>query len=57
MLHITWSATAAIRLNSPPFEPGQIFCGGFLMFFLGLLGSAVQRLLRLDKHAQGKDGE
>ena len=57
MLHITWSATAAIRLNSPPFEPGQIFCGGFLMFFLGLLGSAVQRLLRLDKHAQGKGGE
>ena len=30
--------------------------GGF-EFFLGLLGSAVQRLLRLDKHAQGKGGE
>jgi hypothetical protein len=38
-------------------EPGQLLPGGFLMLFLGLLGSAVQRLLRLDKHAQGKGGE
>ena len=40
-----------------PIEPGQMFAGGFLMLFVGLLGSAVQRLLRLDEHAQWMGGE
>jgi len=45
------------KTEHAPIEPGQMLSGGFLMLFLGLLGSAVQRLLRLDKHAQGKGGE
>jgi len=36
---------------------GQMFPGGFLMLFVGLLESAVQPLLRLDEHAQWMGGE
>jgi len=42
------------KTEHAPVEPGQMFPSGFLMFFLGLLGSAVQRL---EKDAQGKGGE
>ena len=45
------------KTEHAPIEPGQMFPGGFLILFLGLLRSAVQRLLRLDKYAQGKGGE
>lgn len=45
------------KTEHAPIEPGQMFPNGFLMLFLGLLGSAVQRLSRPDKHAQGKGCE
>ena len=42
-----------------PIEPRQMFGGGFLMLLVDLLllKSAVQRLLRLDEHAQWMGGE
>jgi len=40
------------KTEHAPIEPGQMLSGGFVMLFPGLLGSAVQRLLRLGKHAQ-----
>jgi hypothetical protein len=45
------------KTEHAPIEPGQMFPNGFLMLFLGLLGPAVQRRLRLNPHAQEKGAE
>lgn len=56
-LHIIFVDHGGYKTEHAPIEPGQMFPNGFLMLFLGLLGSAVQRLSRPDKHAQGKGCE
>jgi hypothetical protein len=38
-------------------DPAQLSLGHFLMLFVGLLGSAVKRLLGLDEDAQWIGGE